>query len=276
MENKNLPQIGYGCVKLTSFTSKKNAIEILKFGFDNGARWFDTAPLYGNGYSEFILGEFIKKLSKNDRMELKIVSKFGLGPVNNSYLPIDLALKLNRLKKILSSSSQIKINQEVQSVISPRTFVLKNIQNQLENSLKKLGVEQLYGYLGHELLPEFLSDDIKKYLFNSKQDGKVLNLGIGVNTTSILSILDYNMLNDWELLQYEAGKASNVINLMEKYPNKIHVHHSILKKSEITSNSSNLNLIETHLKQFPNCHILFSSNNKSHIIQNLASFEEWR
>ena len=203
MEDHNLSNVGFGCVNLTSFTSKRNALELLSFVFDNGVRWFDTAPLYGNGYSEYILGEFIKKLSKNDRSELKIVSKFGLGPETIGSLPIDLALKLNRLKKILALSSPLKNNQEVQSIVSPRIFDIKNIQNQLENSLKKLRVEQLYGYLGHELLPGFLGDDIKKYLIDSKKDGKILNLGIGVNSTSILSISDPNSLGDWEILQYD-------------------------------------------------------------------------
>ena len=275
MDNNNLPCVGFGCIKLTSFTSKKSALELLTFVFDNGVSWFDTAPLYGNGYSEYILGEFIKKLSKKDRTELKIVSKFGLGTETMGSLPIDLALKLNKLKKILASTSPLINNHEVQSVVSPRIFDIKNIQNQLENSLKKLGVEQLYGYLGHELLPDFLGDDIKKYLMDSKRDGKILNLGIGVNSTSILSILNPKTLSDWEILQYEGGKATNVKNLMNQYPDKTHVHHSILKKSELTSNSSNLNLIESHLQQFPNCHILFSSNNKRHIIENLASLKKW-
>jgi aryl-alcohol dehydrogenase-like predicted oxidoreductase len=274
MEDYNLSQIGFGCVKLTSFTCKKSALALLTFVFDNGVRWFDTAPLYGNGYSEYILGDFIKKLSKNDRTELKIVSKFGLGPETIGSLPIDLALKLNSLKKILVPSSLLTNNQEVQSVVSPRIFDIQNIQNQLENSLKKLGVEQLYGYLGHELLPGFLSDEIKKYLMDSKQDGKILNLGIGVNSTSILSIVNPKTLSDWEILQYEAGGTINVKNLMYQYPDKIHVHHSILKKSEITSNSSNLNLIESHLQQFPNSHILFSSNNKSHIVENISSMKK--
>jgi aryl-alcohol dehydrogenase-like predicted oxidoreductase len=276
MENYNLPSLGLGCINLTSFTNKKSALELLTFVYDKGVRWFDTAPLYGNGYSEYILGEFIKKLSKNNRTELKIVSKFGLGPEAVGSLPIDLALKLNRLKKILRPSSQLINTHEVQSIVSARTFQAKNIQKQLENSLKKLGVEQLYGYLGHELLPDFLEDEIKKYLIESKQDGKILNLGIGVNSTSILSILDPKSLSDWEILQYEGGTATNVKNLMNQYPDKTHIHHSILKKSEITSNSSNLNLIESHLQQFPNCHILFSSKNNSHIIENLASLKKWR
>lgn len=275
MLNYRLPILGYGCVKLTNCTSKKNALELLTFVYDNGVRWFDTAPLYGNGYSEYILGEFIKKLSKNDRTELKIVSKFGLGPETVGSLPIDLALKLNRLKKILSSSSPLINIQEVQSLVSPRIFDITNIQNQLENSLKKIGVEQLYGYLGHELLPGFLSDDIKKYLMDSKQDGKILNLGIGVNSTSILSIIDPNTLNDWEILQYDGEFLQNSKEITNRYPNKIHVHHSLLKNTNISGNFRKVNLIESQLDQFPNCHVLFSSNNESHIIQNLATLKKW-
>jgi aryl-alcohol dehydrogenase-like predicted oxidoreductase len=278
MSQNNSPRLGYGCVKLTSFSSNKKAKQILTFLYDNGMRWFDTAPLYGNGYSERILGGFIKSLSKNDRAQLKVVTKFGLGPDKIKFLPIDIALKLNKLNKLQKrtiKNNSFVIEKEVQSIVTRRIFDFEKIQKQLDNSLINLGIEQLHGYIGHELIPDFLDDDTKKYLFNSKQDGKILNLGIGVNSTSILSIVNSKTLNDWEILQYEAGGTINVKNLMNQYPDKIHVHHSILKKSEVTSNSSNLNLIESHLEQFPNSHILFSSNNKSHIVENIASMKKW-
>jgi aryl-alcohol dehydrogenase-like predicted oxidoreductase len=273
MLSQKLPILGYGCVKLTNFTSRKKAIEILKFVYDNGVRWFDTAPLYGNGYSERILGGFIKSLSKNDRAELRVVTKFGLGPINIRFLSIDMALKLNKLKKLTIRNNTVVLKQEIHSIVTPRFIEFENIQKQLNNSLINLGVEQLYGYLGHELIPDFLDDRTTKYLLDSKKSGKILNLGIGVNSESILSLGNSNNLNEWEMLQYE-GWAKDIQFLMEKYPDKTHVHHSIFSKSRTQTNSMGLNDIKEHLSNFPQSHVLFSSNSKKHIIDNLKS-NQW-
>jgi aryl-alcohol dehydrogenase-like predicted oxidoreductase len=266
----NLSNIGFGCVKLSSFTSERKAIEHLTFVYDHGVRWFDTAPLYGNGYSERILGGFIKKLSKNQRAELKVVTKFGLGPDRLSFLPIDLALKLNKLKKITTRNNTLQLNQENHSIVTPRVLEFEKIQKQLDNSLNNLGLEQLHGYLGHELLPDFLDEKTTKYLYDSKKNGKIYNLGIGVNSKSILSISDLNKLNEWEILQYE-GEGESISTIMEQYPNKIHVHHSIFGNSRIQKNSTGFNNIQQHLINFPQSQIIFSSNSKSHILDNLKS-----
>ncbi|MBC96579.1 MAG: hypothetical protein CME63_02450 [Halobacteriovoraceae bacterium] len=53
---------------------KDNAEELLEYAFENGIRVFDTAPIYGFGKSEEILGEYFKK----NRDQVKIISKSGV------------------------------------------------------------------------------------------------------------------------------------------------------------------------------------------------------
>jgi len=50
------------------------AKELLNFAFDHGVRIFDTAPIYGFGHSENVLGEHFKK----NRDQVKIISKSGV------------------------------------------------------------------------------------------------------------------------------------------------------------------------------------------------------
>ncbi len=83
---KNAPVVsvlGYGCMR---FPLKGNGINLeltfkqLKFAYDNGVNYFDTAYLYHGGKSEIILGEFIKKY--NIRNKVYIADKLPAFLVN--------------------------------------------------------------------------------------------------------------------------------------------------------------------------------------------------
>lgn len=56
-------------------TEKKASIESVKASIDNGVTTLDTAPFYGYGLSEEMIGEAIKDY---DRSKIQILTKFGL------------------------------------------------------------------------------------------------------------------------------------------------------------------------------------------------------
>lgn len=60
---------GYGFGKTVD-----SAGELLDFAYNSGVRIFDTAPIYGLGHSEKVLGEHFKKT----RDQVKIISKSGV------------------------------------------------------------------------------------------------------------------------------------------------------------------------------------------------------
>jgi len=55
-------------------TDDELAMEALKESFDNGATSIDTAPVYGLGHSEKIVGKFIKDVGRSN---VEILTKFG-------------------------------------------------------------------------------------------------------------------------------------------------------------------------------------------------------
>jgi aryl-alcohol dehydrogenase-like predicted oxidoreductase len=60
-----------------AFTGKvddKESLNTLAFAFDNGLSFFDTAPVYGNGHSEWLLGQF----AQNRRTQVFIATKGGI------------------------------------------------------------------------------------------------------------------------------------------------------------------------------------------------------
>jgi aryl-alcohol dehydrogenase-like predicted oxidoreductase len=54
---------------------KKDAIEAIKASYDAGVTTIDTAPVYGQGYSEELVGEAIKDIP---REKVQILTKFGM------------------------------------------------------------------------------------------------------------------------------------------------------------------------------------------------------
>lgn len=64
---------------------EKQIFEVLKYCYDKGLRTFDTADFYGNGLTERILGEFLRKY-KIKRETVVILSKI--------YFPVDESIEL--------------------------------------------------------------------------------------------------------------------------------------------------------------------------------------
>ncbi|MDD6211505.1 MAG: aldo/keto reductase [Bacteroidales bacterium] len=56
-------------------TDRKNAVEAIKAAYDMGVTSIDTAPIYGQGESEDIVGEAIKGIP---REKVQILTKFGM------------------------------------------------------------------------------------------------------------------------------------------------------------------------------------------------------
>src|SRR6266480_2090585 len=56
-------------------TERKDAIEAIRAAYNHGVTSIDTAPAYGQGISEEIVGEAIKNIPRN---KVQILTKYGL------------------------------------------------------------------------------------------------------------------------------------------------------------------------------------------------------
>ena len=83
MNNLKMNQIGYSNLKVTNIgmggaplviTEESNAIETLLTAYNEGIRYFDTAPYYGAGISEKYFGKFLSSVERNSFV---ISSKVG-------------------------------------------------------------------------------------------------------------------------------------------------------------------------------------------------------
>jgi aryl-alcohol dehydrogenase-like predicted oxidoreductase len=265
--------LGFGGATLTNLKSLGESLQLLDAAYQRGIRHFDTAPLYGQGYSEVIYGKFLK----DKRQQITLTSKFGLGEDNNTdKLPVSLILPLNFLvkslkKKMKGSGSEVQQNY---SLSTPKRIDKSFIQRSLEKSLKRLHTDYLDYFLLHEGVPSFLTDDGIAYLLQLKKEGKVLHTGIGSNV-NVINTLTPKDVEQWDVLQYEYSDAREV---MAKFPDKIHFHHSCLKNigdeknNNIPSEERGGFLLAEAARSNPKGKVIFSTRSQSSLKKNIDGF----
>lgn len=276
--NMNISQnLGFGCVGLSAMSSYFSAKAILEQSFRYGIRHYDTAPLYGRGYSELILGSFIR----NKREQLTIATKFGLGEPGIPKLPAVLAVSLNSLKKLVTQSretikSSPATNNE-QPQLYKREISYDNVVNGLQNSLKRLGTHYIDYYLLHEGIPSFLTPDALEYLLSAKQKGIVKKIGLATNAGHLLG-LDMADVEQWDVLQYE-GDNDAAQQLQKKYPLKEHIHHSCLKSG--INKTTNVDAVDKGGYILSSCvrnnlggKVLFSTKSALRLNQNIEAYKK--
>jgi len=150
----NVSEIGFGCWGLGSDKSTgygkinlSEAIKALDFAFDSGINMFDTAALYGNGFSEAILGKTFKK----KRSKIYFATKGGVLPHKTLYMP--------------------------------QNFSKEFLKKSLENSLKRLKTDYIDLYQLHSPKAEHvINTDVVDTLSDFKKEGKIRYFGISTRS----------------------------------------------------------------------------------------------
>jgi aryl-alcohol dehydrogenase-like predicted oxidoreductase len=263
-------KVGFGCVGLTSQPTEASALRLLDEAFNAGITHFDTAPVYGGGYSEKILGKFLRRRQNS---AITVTTKFGLGIPPRQFLPPWLAVPLNYYqKKALSLSAP---RASIDSVLLVHRRITRDeIKLAIDSSRRALGIDYIDYYLLHEGLPSFLDSDALDYLAQLKQRGIVGKLGLAANGINYQGAQDFA---GWDILQYEYGPAwPGNASLPQRFPAMRHFFHSALKhyeafkQPEISDEDLPGWILKTCIQANPNGRVLFFSGKREHIRRNLA------
>lgn len=145
-------RIGLGCMALTGIygsVSREQAIATIIAALDHGVTLFDTAPLYGNGANETLLGDVLR-----GRPDMTIVTKFGL------YADAGGSLHRNSRPEMIRQS--------------------------VEASLTRLRRDRIDLLLQHRADPETPDDDVQACIEDLISAGKVVEFGMsGVSAEQI-------------------------------------------------------------------------------------------
>lgn len=139
-----LGNFGYGQV------TEQDSIEAIRAMLEGGVNLIDTAPVYGEGHSEEVVGRALKGL---DRSKLLISSKFGIGSTT-----------LRQMRHLEEDT--------------PRDGSFANVLYECEQSLRRLGTDYIDFYFVH--WPDYdtpLSETMEALNVLKKQ-GKIRFIGV--------------------------------------------------------------------------------------------------
>lgn len=270
--------LGFGTAGISSMRSYGEVMQLLKAAYSEGIRHFDTAPLYGRGYSEKLLGNF----AKGKRTNLFIATKFGLGNPGALSIPPRLALPLNYYRKKWRGQQPVPAHPSTAAEpgeLPSRAISLQEVMSGLEGSLRRLQTDYIDFYLLHEALPAFLEPGVLDFLLTQKQKGTIRYIGVAANA-HYLGKVNAPDLQSWDVLQYETGPWHE--QLKNKYPDKLHFLHSALKNIRDGHEAPSIPvddrggfLLARHTKNNPSGKMLFSTRRKKVLHNNLVAFKKY-
>lgn len=130
--------------------SDEIAFEILQAAYDAGTTFFDTADIYGSGRSERLIGQFLKRLGSGSK-SVQIASKLG--------------------RRFDAPNGW------------PGNFSLEAMRRHTQESLKRLGIEQLFLQQFHCIPFEVLKEGaVFEHMRTLQKEGLIRYWGVSVET----------------------------------------------------------------------------------------------
>jgi len=177
------PRLGYGCSHLMGGLTRRQSVALLEAAFDAGIRYFDTAPSYGFGQAEGVLGEALRAR----RDQVAIATKFGLRPPRRQRL-VGLARRvaLPVIRRV--PSVKARLSRAAGGLVGRANFSPDELRASIEASLAALRTDHVDVFLLHEAVAADLSDELFEALERSVAAGKVRRFGIGSEAAAAAEI----------------------------------------------------------------------------------------
>jgi D-threo-aldose 1-dehydrogenase len=190
-------RLGYGCSSLMGGISRRESLRLLDTAFDAGIRHFDTAPSYGYGEAEGVLGEALR--GKRDKVT--IATKFGIRPPQHRNL---LGAARAVLRPLVGRLPGLKsrLARAAGALKARPSFTAAALRTSLESSLLELRTDYIDVFLLHEAVAADLSDDLFEELQRCVRQGKIRSFGIGSEAPAISAIYA-NDRRFCQVLQFE-------------------------------------------------------------------------
>lgn len=139
-------------------TDDKLALEAMKAGYDLGVTSIDTAPIYGLGHSEKVVGKFIKEVGREN---VEILTKYGWN------------WKMEKGEYIMDGAEPGGPSQKVYAYAGK-----DGIRMEVEDSLRRLGTDYIDLYQIHRPDATTSIEETMEEMEKLKQEGKIRAVGV--------------------------------------------------------------------------------------------------
>jgi aryl-alcohol dehydrogenase-like predicted oxidoreductase len=267
---RSINQLIFGTAALSAIPTQGRAMRLLEEAYSCGIRHFDTAPLYGQGYAEWVLGRFLSR--KGEKVQLS--GKFGLAGGVLPRLDPRLAMPLNYLRKkyLFPRSVSTSSPSSADPIPMPyRRITREQLEASFKGSLERLGRQRFDYYMIHEGLPSFLDDDARSWLLRQQSNGRIGMLGVAARG-SALQTLTTEDLRGFDILQYEAGSIFD--DLVSRHPDKRHFLHSCFtQKLVMKSPMLSSEVLPYWADRNPDGKLIFFTRRINVLRENIAPFQ---
>jgi D-threo-aldose 1-dehydrogenase len=175
--------LGFGTTSLMGAPTSKDRLVLLEIAFEAGIRHFDTAPAYGYGEAERILGDFL--VGKRDRVT--ITTKFGIAaPTVVKFRIVNLMAR--RILRLLPSMRKT-LSRQAQALSKKSVFTPAEARRSLDQSLTALKTDHVDLFLLHEpTYADAASGEMTQFLEEEARRGRIRAFGCGGEFSAIQSI----------------------------------------------------------------------------------------
>jgi D-threo-aldose 1-dehydrogenase len=189
--------LGFGTTSMMGLPSTKERLALLECVFESGIRHFDTAPLYGYGEAERVLGEFLR----GRRDQVTVATKYGINPpaiMKTRWMNL-LVRRVLRVLPFLRKA----VSRQAQSLSKRSVFNAAEARTSLDQSLLALGTDYVDLFLLHEpTFEDASSEEIHGFLAEEMQRGRIRAFGCG-GSHAVIQIIASAKLPTSQWLQFE-------------------------------------------------------------------------
>ena len=180
-----ISRIGLGCQRIYAGTETRKSARLIEGALSAGIRHFDTAPMYGDGQSEDVLGQVLRGVG-----DVTLTTKVGISRPNPEMARRTTMVGYRRfvhplLTRFPGVKSQLKRVQasiwkdEWKPEAAPRRILTgSHIRQELQESLKRLKRDRIDLYLVHEPDQFDLDDQALETFLALRREGVVGAFGL--------------------------------------------------------------------------------------------------
>jgi aryl-alcohol dehydrogenase-like predicted oxidoreductase len=182
----SISRVGFGCARIYGRSEIKASTQLIEAALSAGIRHFDTAPSYGGGLSEAVVGAVLAGVK-----DVTITTKVGIGRPDRTVTPYSRGALYRRfVRPIISRLPRTKARllrlirrrDDGVSTTDPdaqrRYLSREEVLRELDDSLKQLRRNYVDLYLIHEPGQFELTDDLKELLASLKSKGTIGAFGL--------------------------------------------------------------------------------------------------
>jgi D-threo-aldose 1-dehydrogenase len=180
-------RLGFGASRVLGGAARNHSLMLLETAYDQGIRHFDTAPSYGSGGAEYVVGEFLARHPG----ECTVTTKFGIPRPQGKNRAIQThGRALARLVLWRLPAIKKRLVQATQSKGIATEYDPTQMWTSLQISLRELRCDRIDLFLLHEIEFDNLTEELRDVLEQAVNIGLIGAWGIGSDRRKIDRIVE--------------------------------------------------------------------------------------